>query len=50
MSIVVCVGVLRWDLDSTNSCITDAEWAEVLLGVVLALHARHKAGKRGGVG
>lgn len=42
MSIMVCVCMRRRDFDATNSCITDAEWAEVLLTVVLALHARHK--------
>ena len=50
MSIVVCVCVRRWDLDSTNRCIANAKWAEVLFSVVLALHAGHKAGQRSGVG
>ena len=49
MSIVVCVCVRRWNLDSTNSRITDTKWAEILLGVVLALHARHEARQSGGV-
>lgn len=50
MSVVVCVCVRRWDLDATNGRITDTERAEVLLCVVLALHARHKAGQCSGIG
>jgi hypothetical protein len=49
MCIVVCVRVGRRDFDSANSCIANAKRAEVLLGVVLALHAGQVAGKRSGV-
>jgi len=34
------------DVDATNGCVADAKRAEVLLGVVLALHAGHKAWER----
>ena len=49
MCIVVCVRVGRRDFDSADGCITNAKWAEVLLGIVLALHAGQVAGKRSGV-
>lgn len=50
MSGVVCVCVGMWDLDSTDGGIAHAKWADVLLSVVLGLHAGHEAGQRSGVG